>query len=330
MGHHQYYKQKNKKNLDNTKLLLGIACLVIIVLIIFIIFNQSQIQSKTSIPITKNLTPVFVTSTVNKTITVKAVYNPTSYNGQAPVIFTQTTALTGNIITTNNITILLRGVVINTKGYSLISGKTFNNQGIIVPGLANNSGDNASYSYGGSGGGGWAFGCGNAAGGSTVNNGGSTVVSGGLGLNNGFNLAATSGTSASSLLPTLNNFDIQTMYNRSIQQYLEGAGGGSATNCGSTEIGGSGSYGVYIQANKVIAGFIDTRGQAGSGSNEEASGGGGGGAIIISYGLGGYIPGLYNYTGGAAGIANYGKAGAGGSGVVVIYNYSSSMPPITP
>ncbi len=325
MRYHQYYEQKNKKKSINTKLLLGI---IILVLLGFIIFNQSQIPSKTSISVAKNLTSIPINSTVNKSISIKAVYNPTSYNGQAPVIFTQTTTLIGNIITTNNITILLRGVVINTEGYSLISGETFNNQGSIVPGLANNSGENVPYSYGGSGGGGWAFGCGNAAGGSTADNGGATVVTGGSGLNNGFNQAAGNGASGASPVPTLNNLDIQIMYNNSMQQYLKGAGGGSATNCGSIETGGSGSYGVYIQANRVIAGMIDTAGQSGSGASEEASGGGGGGVILISYGLGGYLSGSYNYSGGGAGIAGYGKAGIGGPGGIIIYNYSSS-PPIT-
>jgi hypothetical protein len=328
MAYHQH-EQSNKKNLDNTRLLLGIASVVIVVLILFIVFNQNHTSSSSSTTIIRNATTSLVNSNVNTTTIVQAVDNPTNYNGQAPVIFTQSTTLTGNIVTTSNITILLRGVVVNTEGYSLISGGTFDNQGSVATGLATNGNESATYSYGGSGGGGWAFGCGNAGGGSAAYNGGSSVVAGGSGLNNGFDQAAGSGTSGSTPSLILDTLDIQTMYNNNIRQYLEGAGGGSAYNCGSTESGGSGSYGVYIQADNVIAGNINAAAQSGSGANEEASGGGGGGAILISYGLGGYLSGTYNYSGGAAGIATYGKAGSGGSGGVIIYSYSSS-PPITP
>ncbi len=89
-----------------------------------------------------------------------------------------------------------------------------------------------------------------------------------------------------------------------------------------------GSYGVYIRAANVIAGNIDAAGQVGSGANEEASGGGGG-AILISYGSEGYLSGTYNYAGSGAGTTEYGKAGVGGSGGIITYNYNSS-PPITP
>jgi|GEM_PF-4136130 len=320
---------RSYKNSRKANLFLIVACIVIVILSLFIVFNQNYRSSSLSTIPNRSLTNSILTSTINTPNTVQAVQNPTNYTGQAPVIFTKSITLTGDILTSENITILLRGVVINTNGFSLISGKTFDNEGTIIAGLAKNSGENAPYSYGGSGGGGWAFGCGNAGGGSVANNGGSTVVAGGSGLNNGFDQAAGNGASGDMPSPKLNNFDIQTMYNNGIQQYLEGAGGGSASNCGSTEIGGSGSYGIYIQANKVIAGTIITAGEAGFGSSEVASGGGGGGIILISYGLGGYIPGLYNYSGGVAGIANYGKAGSGGPGGVIAYNYSLS-PPINP
>lgn len=318
---------------DKTSSLLYIAVLVIVVLLLFILFGQSH---NTHLPTTTTTNTNAITTTQNQstsvpatTTIVQSVDNPTSYYGQAPVIFTKSTTLTGNIVTTSNITILLRGVVVNTAGYSLISGGTFDNQGNIATGLADNGNKSATYSYGGSGGGGWAFGCGNAGGGSGADNGGSTVVAGGSGLNNGFNQAAGTGASGSSPSPTLDTLDIQTMYNNNMQQYLEGAGGGSAYNCGSVESGASGAYGVYIQADNVIAGNIDAAGQAGSGANEEASGGGGGGVVLISYGLGGYLSGTYNYTGGDAGITEYGKAGGGGSGGIITYNYNS-LPPITP
>ncbi len=315
-----------KNNASNTKPLLYLAFAIIVVLLLYILLGQSHNPTST---VTTIITTQNTTALSTSIPQAQPVQNPSSYKGQASVVFSQSTTLTGDIVTSGNITVLLRGVVINTNGYSLISGGTFDNQGSIATGLAGNSGENASYSYGGSGGGGWAFGCGNAGGGSTANNGGSTVVAGGSGLNNGFNQAAGNGASGSSPSPTLNNLDIQTMYSNGMQKYLEGAGGGSATNCDSTETGGSGSYGVYIQANKVMAGVIGTGGQAGSGANEEASGGGGGGAILISYGLGGYISGSYNFGGGTAGIGNYGKAGSGGSGGLIAYNYSSS-PPIAP
>ena len=311
----------------NNKLFYAII-VILSIAVVFLYLNQGHASTSSITTITQNsiaiTTSIAVTSPTT-TVMVQAVQNPTSYHGQAPVVFTKSTTLTGDIITSGNITVLLRGVTINTSGYSLISGGTFDNQGNIVPGLASNGGASASYSYGGSGGGGWAFGCGNAGGGSTSSNGGSTVVAGGA-ANSGFGTVGSRGAPGSTPPPVLNNLDIQTMYNNAMQLYLEGAGGGSASNCGSTENGGSGSYGIYIQANRVIAGIINMAGQSGSGTNEEASGGGGGGVALISYGTGGYVAGQYSYSGGEAGIGNYGNGGPGGTGGVITYNYSSSPP----
>lgn len=309
-----------------------VAVVVIAVLLIFIFLSNGHNSiSKTTINTVANSSLQQSTTVPSATI-IQPVYNPTSYRGSSPVIFTQSTTLTGNIVTSSNITILLRGVIINTSSYGLISGGVFNNQGTIDAGLVGNGGSsgsaggNVGYSYGGSGGGAWAFGCGNAAGGNSQSNGGNTQVVGGnsaTGINGG------GGTGTSVNQSNLTSLQIQTMYNNSIAQYLEGAGGGAATNCGTPANGGSGSYGIYIQGTKVVAGNINTVGQSGTGGSEQAGGGGGGGAILISYGNGGYQAGSYKNNGGSGGTGLYGKGGSGGSGAILTYNYSSS-PPLNP
>lgn len=323
---------------NNSTPLLYVAIIIIVVLLFYIIIIQGHYLPSSSLVTTTipgsgaSTIPNPTTITPATTTPVQAVDNPTSYHGQAPVVFTQSTTLTGDIVTSGNITILLRGVTINTSGYSLISGGVFDNLGTVDTGLVGNGGSgagqaggSAQYSYGGSGGGAWTYGCGNAAGGNSQGNGGSTVVAGGSGVS-GFDMAGGSGASGSSPPPPLSDTAIQTMYNGGMTQYLEGAGGGAGTNCGTTANGTSGAYGIYIQASEVIAGSINAVGQSSTGGDEEAGGGGGGGAILVSYGLGGYQSGSYNYNGGDGGTALYGRGGAGGSGGILTYNYSSSPP----
>lgn len=73
------------------------------------------------------------------------------------------------------------------------------------------------------------------------------------------------------------------------------------------------SYGIYIQANQIIAGTINAVGMGGGGGQE---GGGGGGAIILSYGSGGYTAGTYNVAGGTAGTGLGSGGGNGGATLV--------------
>ena len=191
-------------------------------------------------------------------------------------------------------------MTITTNGYNFFCQGTFTNNGTIVTG-PNNSGNTptagpTSYplSYGGSGGGG------NDGGGSEWQYGGNTLAAGGGQDVNGSTPPA----------PTLTSSDIVNMYSSGIAQYLEGAGGGATGLSGS--IGQSGSYGIFINANTLIAGTINT-----SSANAATSGGAGGaGAILLVYGSGGYTAGTYNISGGAA--LSGGGAG-GGDGQVILF-----------
>jgi hypothetical protein len=93
---------------------------------------------------------------------------------------------------------------------------------------------------------------------------------------------------------------------------------------GNGGLGGSGSYGVFIQADRIIAGTIKANGQAGGTGQPDGGGGGGGGAIMLAYGNGGYIAGTYSFSGGA----NQSNSGWGGKGQVLTYSFGST-PPIT-
>jgi hypothetical protein len=88
--------------------------------------------------------------------------------------------------------------------------------------------------------------------------------------------------------------------------------------------GGAGAYGIYIQANRIIAGTINASGLAGTLGNPDAGGGGGGGAILLAYGAGGYVPGAYNTDGGSATA----DSGAGGKGIVLNYSYAPGPQPV--
>ena len=92
--------------------------------------------------------------------------------------------------------------------------------------------------------------------------------------------------------------------------------------------GGSGAFGIYIQANKIIAGTINAAGQNGGMLGSGGGGGGGGGTILLAYGSGGYVEGTYNTNGGLGGLAgpNGGAGGSGGAGQVLTLNYGSSPP----
>ena len=236
----------------------------------------------------------------------------TQSNSLQNITISSNTTLTNDLYC-NNLTIN-SGVVLTTNGYNIYCYGTLTNNGTINTGL--NSGGSFIKSYGGSGGGGGSGG-----------SGGSTLVAGGSGSNPGGNGATPSA-------PTLTNNLILYWYQTGFQNYLNGAGGGGGGNT----FGGSsgvGAYGIYIQANKIIAGTINANGQNGSaggniGVGGGGGGGGGGGVILLAYGSGGYTAGTYNVSGGSGGTGTggNGNGGTGGAGQVLTYNYSSYGLPI--
>ena len=131
--------------------------------------------------------------------------------------------------------------------------------------------------------------------------GGNTLVSGGN---------STTADGSTPTAPTLSNSLIATWYANGISSYLNAASGGSVSGTIN-----SGGLGLYVQANEIIAGTINSNG----GSNGTL-GGGGGGVIVLSYGSGGYTAGTYSTAGGTA----TSPSGAGGNGAVYTYNYSTA------
>jgi hypothetical protein len=88
---------------------------------------------------------------------------------------------------------------------------------------------------------------------------------------------------------------------------------GGTAGSGSSGKGGASAYGLYLQANKIIAGVIAANGIKGtSDASYGGGGGGGGGIIILAYGSGGYTAGTYNTLGGAKG-----STGSSNSSLVV-------------
>jgi len=272
---------------------------------------------------------------IHNHIPIPIVYNPTSYNGSGYVIFSQNTQLNGDIIA-YNVTID-SGVTLTTNGYSIICVDNFINDGTINTGPVNNGGGfwnaplNFPNSYGGSGGGG--------PGDQTASGeqGSSTEAPGGSG---GSNPNGNGGNGSTPPQPTLNNSVIQTWYNNRTPSYnniptwfvnemmrrLMGGGGGIAWQ--QSDTGGSGGYGIYIQANNITAGTIYANGYSGiTGKGNVGTGGGGGGTILLAYGNR-YNQGNYNVTGGrGTGGPGGGTGGNGGNGQVLLYHYTT--PPIT-
>lgn len=131
--------------------------------------------------------------------------------------------------------------------------------------------------------------------------GGNTLVSGGN---------STTADGSTPAAPTLSNSLISTWYANGMSNYLNAASGGSVSSTIN-----SGGLGLYVQANEIIAGTINSNG----GSNATL-GGGGGGVVILSYGSGGYTAGTYSTAGGAG----TSPSGTGGNGAVYTYNYSTA------
>ena len=142
----------------------------------------------------------------------------------------------------------------------------------------------------------------------------------------------------------LDNANIITWYTGGFQNYIaaaSGGGGGAGYPTYSGGNGGASSFGIYIQANDIIAGNIVASGGSGAagGTGTQGGGGGGGGGggiILLAYGPGGYTSGTYNFAGGAGGAGGPatgrkdrigGAGGAGGNGNVLTYSWTT--PPIT-
>lgn len=263
-----------------------------------------------------------------------------AYAPSGTVVVSKNRALHSNLLASN--VIIDSAVTLTTNGYSIIAASEFINDGTIDTGtvaypLNPSRWVNLTSSYGGSGGG--AYGvvdssgdylcCGN--GGSTHSRGGSESTS--LGHNAGS--GGTPGT------PKLSNQLIGSWWNGSMSSYLSGAAGGLAV-AGFDDLGGYGGWGLYIQANVLVAGRIISTGATGSvwggicseGQNP-SGGGGGGGSVLLAYGdapSGGYTPppsGGFNASGGAAGACpGDASSGRGGSGQLLLYPFST--PPVPP
>ena len=235
-----------------------------------------------------------------------------SHSSPLNITYSADTTLTSDVYA-NNVTID-SGVTITTAGYSFLCTGTFTNNGTVSSASTSTSttATSISTSYGGSGGGG---------GGNGGDNGGSTTVAGGSG---GAVYGDDGGAGSSATAPTLSASLIQTWFNNGIQNYLEGAGGGmggfSSSGSASGGAGGIGGYGIFIQANSIIAGTLNTSGANGvMNSNSAQGGGGGGGSIILAYGSGGVTAGTYITDGGSGGTASSNNGGVGGNGIVMSY-----------
>jgi hypothetical protein len=249
-------------------------------------------------------------------------------------VISYNTALSSDLYCTN--LTIASGVALTTNGYNILCSGSLTNYGAISSGNPGNGGITTtsimggSYpdSYGGSGGGGGY----NAGGGGS---GGSTLVAGGSGGTVGYGAGGGhSGSTPPS--PTLTASIIQSMDAGGFVNYLSGAGGGAGqVGSGSPPQanGGSGGYGIYLQANQIINyGVISTAGQAGlgapNGPNNGGGGGGGGGVIIFAYGSGGINPGATLVNGGPGGSSGsaLSPGGPGGKGQVLMFGYGTSPP----
>ena len=265
--------------------------------------------------------PIIFLLLIFMTGTVSAAYIATS-----DITYNSNTILSANVVNCINLTIDTN-VVLTTNGYDIYCAGNVINHGTIITGSEGNGGSagqvgtSVANSFGGSGGG---------AGASTLTageDGGSTSVSGGTG---GTTTSENGNMGSSPALPTVSNANIITWSGNFIG-YFSSAGGGGGLS-GSAVTGGSGVYGLYIQASNIIAGSIIANGIAGdSGALLSSAGGGGGGGafVLLSYGSGGYTAGTYNTLGGngGAGAVGYGGGGSGGSGNVVAYDYGT-IPPL--
>lgn len=245
-----------------------------------------------------------------------------AYIATSNIVYSTNTVLSANIINCISLTVDA-GVALTTNGYYITCVGNFINNGEIITGNPLNGGAagsrGADYpnSFGGSGGG---------SGGTTLAAGlfgGNTIIPGGA----GGALGGSGGNGSTPPAPAVTNANIIT-WSGLFSNYLTGAGGSGS----SSAIGGNGAYGLYIQANQIIAGganAIGTGGGNGALLSSAGGGGGGGGFLLFSYGSGGYTAGTYNTLGGTGGNAatGDGAGGGGGSGNAISYSYGT-IPPL--
>ena len=234
------------------------------------------------------------------------------------VHWTGSEALTGNVFISGN-AVVDSGVTLTTNGFAIVAKYTFTNNGVVTAGVNTLTGDTGSQptsfpnSFGGSGG----------AGGSLTTNG-------------------LPGATPSAPSPT--NSLIQTWNSAGWSGYLAGAGGGigngattahpggntlalgglATGNSGGTTggNGGNGAYGIYIQAQNLVAGTINAIGGNGACAASDSGGGGGGGSVVLAY-KSVYTAGTYNVIGGDGfGCkSGFGNGGQGGAGTVTSYQW---------
>jgi hypothetical protein len=265
--------------------------------------------------------------------------------------YSSNATLTGDIFCTD--LAVDRGVTLTTNGFNIYCTGTLTNKGVIHTGYIGNGGIGANESptgatgggsfpdsYGASGGGGGGSAAVSLGPAQISGSGGNSSVSGGSGGTPSGGFCGTGGAGdggSTPSAPSITSTMIQTWYSQGISSFLAGGGGGGGAGsgylCSDTDgsAGGSGAFGIYIQANRIVAGTIETSGQSGGTGGSAGGGGGGGGTILLAYGRGGYVSGTY-YTGGGVGGApgpNGGAGGNGGSGQVLTFGYGINEPPVT-
>ena len=273
-------------------------------------------------------------SEIHKTLNTSGLYLiPACTNNAASLslgycignmVYSTSTTLQGNIYVFGNITID-SGVTITENGHYMYATNTFDNLGTITGGNNPNApggvgaegtgGAGTSYpsSYAGSGG------SGSSTSGYTGGNGGSTLAPGGVAPSAGSNGNPGSTPSA----PTMSQSLAKSIFANVTKYLSSGSGGG---NGGTVQVnGGQGVFGVAIGGNKVIAGTINTDGNAGAyGTDSSGSGAAGAGAILITYNAS-YTAGTYSYSGGTV-PSGTPSGGVGGNGQVILYDSMVSLP----
>jgi hypothetical protein len=259
----------------------------------------------------------------------------------ADVDITSNTIL-GSDLVANSLTIE-PGATLTTDGYNIYLAGTFNNLGNVITGAAGNgapatiytpglSAVSYPYSFGGSGGGGATAGAGESGG-----SGGATLAQAGQGVVYYTDAPGEPGSTPFAPLVT-NSFITYSYLTNSLTNSLIGAGGGAGSQCELwgyyTAAGGSGGYGLYLQAANIInTGMISSNGTVGSPTQPvlcPSGGSGGGGSIIFSGNNLDLDGGIVNVTGGLSVISTVDNAdvyaGAGGNGLILTYQYL--VPPI--
>ena len=237
---------------------------------------------------------------------------PVAQNASWVVVYNSVGTMTLNGPVFAHDVIVSSATTLVTDGFPIIAANALYIYGTIQGGYPNDggiytgNGGSILYSYGGSGG----------APGNFVSVGGNTLAPAG-------NSASPAGKTPT--LPSNTQITTNTLqtWAYDITGYLSGAGGGSSSY---TSNGGSGSYGIYLQANTLYiqSGTINAAGQNG-GLN---SGGGGGGVIILAYNAISLSAPTYQYSGGVAGWGG-GTGGNGGAGNIMFYRFALANVPIT-